>query len=180
LQPSHPDAQLLLLAQISTQLSSFSLNSAFANSTEPPLTASQAIESSTEETSVAIILVNLLLFISLVMSLGVVVTCIQCKQWVRYQTEGLHGDSWETQLIRQYRWLGITEWNFDRVMVNIAPLTTISVMSFLLGVVVLLWTFHPAVAAIPTLLVGLIMAAHFITVVLPVFYPECPFVSPQS
>ncbi|KAI0360963.1 hypothetical protein OH77DRAFT_1467986, partial [Trametes cingulata] len=180
LQPSHPDAQLLLLAQISAQLGSFSMNPAFANSTQPPLTASQAIDSSTEGTSVATILINLLLFISLVISLGVVVICIQCKQWVRYQTEGLHGDTWETQLARQYRWLGITEWNFDRIMVNIAPLTVLGVMTFLVGLVVLLWTLHAAVAAIPTLLVGVIIATQLITIVLPVFYPECPFVSPQS
>ena len=177
LQPSHADASLALLAQISAQLNNISPNTPTDNTTRSAMTVDQAIQSTTQRASAAIIIANMFLFVSLIMALGVAVLCLQSKEWLRHFQEDLCGNSMQTSLLREYRYFALQKWIVPTIIQNIPPVLEWAILAFIVGLGVFLGTLHPAIATICILLLSVLYAFSLITSMLPAFHDDCAYVT---
>ncbi|EIN04148.1 hypothetical protein PUNSTDRAFT_29344, partial [Punctularia strigosozonata HHB-11173 SS5] len=124
-----------LLAQISLQLQSFSLNPAFANSTHTPSLKRTHIP-------VSAVRINSLWFTSLVLGLVSALTAIFARQWLREYAHWQLSSSRDSVRIRQFRHDGLMSWRVPTVMYAISILLQIAVVLFLVGLVDFLWTLN--------------------------------------
>ncbi|KAI8978180.1 hypothetical protein BD414DRAFT_422167 [Trametes punicea] len=183
LQPPAPavDPVLGALQQISAQLSSFSINPQFMNSTHPPFQQTDSTATSSLPPQTSAIWLNALWFSSLVTSLSSASLGIMVKQWLNEYNSGISsGTSREAARIRQYRLNNLKKWRVAEVVTMIPILLQLSLALFLAGLLVLLWSLHHAVAAPATALIILLALWTFGTILLPIFKTGCAYVSPQA
>ncbi|KAI1795666.1 hypothetical protein LXA43DRAFT_731709 [Ganoderma leucocontextum] len=176
LQPDSGDMAVLALAHISSQLSSFSVNSAFVNSSQPafvPLTNSFVAPRNA-------VWINALWFPSLICTLSASSIAVTVKQWLYQYKQGLSGTSREISRLRQYRYDNLLSWRVPEIIALLPILLQIALALFLGGLIILLWSLHPLVALIGTALVGALFVFHFATTLLPTFRPDCSYQSPQA
>ncbi|RPD54912.1 hypothetical protein L226DRAFT_434943, partial [Lentinus tigrinus ALCF2SS1-7] len=174
LQPDPTDATVAVLMQISTQLNSFTISPPFVNVTQVHQPAS-ATHAPFRASSSAIWL-NALWFSSLVFSLGSALLALFVKQWIYDATVG--GNSRESARLRQFRLNGLLRWRVGTIVVVLPIMLQLASILFLGGLVVLLWTLHATVAAIASLLVGLLFTFFLAVTILPVFRSDCSYRSP--
>ncbi|KAH9934068.1 uncharacterized protein BXZ73DRAFT_18153, partial [Epithele typhae] len=117
LQPDPQDSTVQALKQISSQLSSFSINSNFANSTHPPVSSSDLDQPFTAPTSA--VWINTLWFSSLVFSLASASIALMVKQWLHELSIGVSGTSRESARVRQYRLEGLKRWHVATIVIVI-------------------------------------------------------------
>ncbi|KAL1940415.1 hypothetical protein VTO73DRAFT_8987 [Trametes versicolor] len=102
------------------------------------------------------------------------------KQWLNEYTSGLSGTSGTTARIRQHRLNNLMKWHVDDIVGTIPVLLQLALLCFLAGLLVLLWGLHSTVAAIASMLVGLLSSFILITTVCPLFDDTCAYLSPQA
>ncbi|KAI0352133.1 hypothetical protein OH77DRAFT_1523593 [Trametes cingulata] len=182
--PSPPDPSTALLQQISEQLRSFSIYPPFINATHAlsatPSLSSGLVAAPRPRVPLWAIWLNITWFSGLILSLAAAVMGITVKQWLNEYTSGLFGNSRDTARLRQYRFTNLLEWKVGTVVMIIPLLLQISLALFLAGLLILLWTLHPAVASIASVLVTFIAAFILGTTVLPVFKSGCAYLSPLA
>ncbi len=165
------------LAHISEQLTSFSVNQAFVNSTRhafiPP-------DGSSFAPPRYAIWINALWFPSLICTLSASSIAVTVKQWLYQYKQGLSGTSREISRLRQYRYENLLNWRVPEIIVVLPILLQIALSLFLGGLLILLWSLHPLVATIASALVGTLGFFHFVTTLLPTFRPDCSYQSPQA
>ncbi|KAF8641754.1 hypothetical protein AX16_009831 [Volvariella volvacea WC 439] len=137
--------------------------------------------------------VNILWFLSLAISLMVVLVGVICLQWIReYRKDSSSMSPRDAVALRQLRYEGLISWKVPRIISWLPTLLQISVSLFFLGLTYLLWELSPIVAGaiMPVLVVfalGLIGTA--VASVVPLAcaamglrYPktQCPYKSPQA
>ncbi|KAI0666951.1 hypothetical protein C8Q78DRAFT_928288, partial [Trametes maxima] len=178
LQPSPPDPTLAALQQISLQLSSFSSNPPFVNSTQP---AFQPSDADTPPVPRSAIWLNILWFSGLILSLASASIGIMVKQWLNEYGSGISsgGTTRETARLRQYRLNGLVYWRVPEIVMAIPILLQVALALFLAGLLVLMFTLHNAVAAVGSTLVGLLAIFTAGTLLLPLVKSSCAYVSPQ-
>ncbi|KAI0795105.1 hypothetical protein C8Q75DRAFT_527725 [Abortiporus biennis] len=110
LSPDSSDTSLLTLQHISRQISSFSLNTGFANSTIPPFSPPSF------KAPVAIVRINVLWFTSLVLSLVSASLGMLVKQWLREYVAGDQAPSRKRSRVRQFRHEGLSTWRVFEIM----------------------------------------------------------------
>ncbi|GJE97493.1 hypothetical protein PsYK624_137140 [Phanerochaete sordida] len=126
--------------------------------------------------------INILFFLSLVLSLSAALFGILAKQWLR---EYLRWNSplalpRENVLVRQDRIEAWEAWNVAAMISSIPALLEIAMILFLCGVVVLLWTLDNLVAIIITIVAALFLLAAAMFTLLPIIYTRCPYKSPTA
>lgn len=178
LQPEPTDPTLAVLRQISAQLSSFSVNPAFVNSTQHPLTDND-INPPFHAPSSAV-WINALWFSSLICSLASASIALLVKQWLHELSIGVSGTSRESARIRQYRLNSLKRWRVGSIVIIIPILLQLALFLFLVGLVMLLWTLHGTVAAVASSLVGTLFVFIAVTTLLPVVRVDCCYRSPQA
>ncbi|KAI0701270.1 hypothetical protein C8T65DRAFT_741795 [Cerioporus squamosus] len=178
LQPDPTDPTLAVLQRISAQLNSFSVNAAFVNSTQHPLTDNE-INPPFHATSSAV-WINALWFSSLICSLASASIALMVKQWLHELSIGVSGTSRESARIRQYRLNSLKRWRVGSIVIIIPILLQVALFLFLVGLVMLLWTLHGTVAAVATSLVGTLFVFVAVTTLLPVVRVDCCYRSPQA
>ncbi|GJE97506.1 hypothetical protein PsYK624_137270 [Phanerochaete sordida] len=114
--------------------------------------------------------INILFFLSLVLSLSAALFGILAKQWLR---EYLRWNSplalpRENVLVRQSRIEAWEAWNVAATIASIPALLEIAMILFLCGVVVLLWTLDHPVAIIITVFAALFLVAAAMFTLLPI------------
>lgn len=184
LQPETEDPTLLALQQISLQLSSFSSGSppTFVNSTYPVFQQGNTPPPPIPRWAIWL---NTLWFSSLILSLSSASIGIMVKQWLNEYASGISseseaGTSRQTARLRQYRLNNLIKWHVGDIVNTIPVLLQVSVALFLAGLLILLWTLHPAVAAVASIFAGLLGAFALFTVVLPLVKPGCAYLTPQT
>ncbi|KAI0746012.1 hypothetical protein C8Q76DRAFT_567908, partial [Earliella scabrosa] len=177
LQPDSGDAMVAALAHISEQLTSFSVNQAFVNSTRPAFVP--PADSAFAAPNYAI-WINALWFPSLICTLSASSIAVTVKQWLYQYKQGLSGTSREISRLRQYRYENLLSWRVPEIIAVLPILLQIALSLFLGGLLILLWSLHPLVAIIASALVGMLGAFHFATTLLPTFRPDCSYQSPQA
>ncbi|TFK78744.1 hypothetical protein K466DRAFT_467144, partial [Polyporus arcularius HHB13444] len=177
LQPDSGEATVQALAHISAQLSSFSVNQAFINSSAPVFT--RASDSAFSAPLYAI-WINALWFPALICALSASSIAVTVKQWLYQYKQGLSGTSREISRLRQYRYENLLGWRVPEIIAVLPILLQIALSLFLGGLLILLWSLHPLVAIIASVLVGMLGLFHFVTTILPTFRPDCSYQSPQA
>lgn len=155
------------------------ISETFVNSTVAPLPTTPS--SAVPALAVARAL-NILWFLSLVFSLGAALYGILVKQWIReyLQWNSALALPRENVMIRQLRFDAWNKWNVPATIMTIPALLEISVVLFLTGVVVLLWTLDAVVALVITIAVSIILFVAGTTIVLPAFISYCPYKPPTG
>lgn len=168
-----------MLQQISLQLHSFSINPPFVNSTASPVAPLQA--NATAAVPRSVIWLNILWFSGLITSLTSALLGILVKQWLNeYVSLGLSGTSREAARRRQYRLNNLVKWHVGDIVILIPVLLLISLGLFLAGLLVLLWTLHPTVAIVASVLVGVVGVFTIGVTFLPLFNHGCAYLTPQT
>ncbi|KAI0665537.1 hypothetical protein C8Q78DRAFT_557243 [Trametes maxima] len=173
----YADPVLAALAQISAQLSSFSSNPPFINSTAPPF---QSAYGASPPPPHWVIWLNAAWFFSLLCSLAAASVGITVKQWLHEYSVGLSGTSREVARLRQHRLNSLRKWRVAEIVAALPVLLQLALVLFGAGMLTLLWNLDHHTAAIVSVGAALMSVASTITIVLPWFYDDCPFLSSQS
>ncbi|KAI0698955.1 hypothetical protein C8T65DRAFT_660331 [Cerioporus squamosus] len=176
LQQQPEDSVTAILTQISAQLNSFTVNQNFVNSTSP----THANTLSPFRPTAFAVRLNTMWFSSLVCSLLSASLGLLVKQWLREYLAGSSNISRESIRIRQYRYEGLRKWCVPEIIMCLPILLQASLVLFFIGLLDLLWTLHPIVATVATVIVAVSMLFVTTASVLPPFFPSCPYKSPQA
>ncbi|KAI1791880.1 hypothetical protein LXA43DRAFT_382822 [Ganoderma leucocontextum] len=172
LQEDPTETSAALLAQISAQLAAGSGNTASAS---PSSAGSASFRPDTRS-----IRINILWFSSLVLSLVSASIGILTKQWLREYMSNTASSHRENARIRQLRHEGFVRWNVPLTIALLPILLQIAMALFFAGLLDLLWSLHPAVAGVVTVLVTISLSFLVLTTVLPTVRGDCPYKSPQA
>lgn len=134
------DRSAELLEKISLRLSSLSINSAFVNSTEPPLRCSPFNPSASD------VAINVLLFISLGLSLATALFVILVQSWIReYQILDYYSEPSRRAYVRQTRFNALRGWFIPDIIRTLALLLQAGLVAFFAGLITMLWTVNDTV-----------------------------------
>ncbi|KAI8986683.1 hypothetical protein BD414DRAFT_40168 [Trametes punicea] len=171
------DATAAILAQVSAQLNSLSVHPNFVNATRPTDPASLTPPFRASALAVRL---NALWFSALVCSLLSASLGLLVKQWLREYLAGSSSISRESIRIRQFRYEGLKRWRVPDLILFLPILLQLALVLFFIGLLDLLWSLHPVVASVITVIVSLGALFALMTSVLPPLYADCPYKSPQS
>lgn len=176
LQVDNTENTVKLLARMSAQLESFTINQGFINSTRPAL----PIPDFTPDK--ASLWINVMWFLSLLFSLAAALFGILVKQWLReyMQWNSALATSRENVLVRQIRFEAWNEWNMAASISSIPALLEVALILFVCGLVVLLWTLDPIVALVITIATAVFLMIVSSVTLLPAFFKRCPYKSPTA
>ncbi|RPD58371.1 hypothetical protein L227DRAFT_654762 [Lentinus tigrinus ALCF2SS1-6] len=176
LQPDPSDPTLVVLKQISAQLSGYTLSPPFLNATHTIRPVDLA-EAPFQAPTYAVWL-NALWFSSLVFSFASALLALFVKQWIYEAMVG--GTSRQSARLRQYRLNGLLKWRVGTIVAVLPILLQLASVLFLSGLLVLLWTLHRTVAAVASILIASFFSFFLIVTILPVFNGDCSYRSPVS
>ena len=87
----------------------------------------------------------------------------------------------ETQVcLRQARYEAFMDWRMPVIIASIPALLEIALILFLIGADIFLWTLNGIVFGVCTFAIAILIIMAFITTILPVFCPRCPYKSPAG
>lgn len=126
--------------------------------------------------------INVLFFLSLVLSIASAFFGIIAKQWLReyLQWNSPLGDPRDNVLVRQLHFEAWEAWNVAATITSIPALLEVAMVLFLIGIVILLWTLDSIVAIVVTIAIAAFIGAAAAFIVLPVFSKRCPYKSPTA
>lgn len=178
LQQDNSDISVQLLAQISSQLGSFSVSDGFVNSTIVP--APFASFDSPFQPLEVDVRVNVLWFLSLAISLTTSLSAIMVQQWLQAYRLPTHVSTRERVRLRQYRYDALFKWNLHYIISLLPLCLQVALILFLVGLCYLLATVDKTVAKAFISFVGLALSAHFSFTVLPIAFKSCPYRNPVA
>ncbi|KAH9847088.1 hypothetical protein C2E23DRAFT_890292 [Lenzites betulinus] len=179
LQPGGPNPTVQALERISLQLHSFSISYPFVNSTQPGGPVLRDVQSGTPVVARSAVWLNILWFSGLILSLTSALIGIVAKQWLS-EYSAVSGSSRDKARTRQYRAANLVKWHVGDIILLIPVLLVLSLAFFLAGLLVLLWTLHPSVAIVASVLIAIAAVFTLVVGILPVFSVSCAYLSPQS
>lgn len=165
-----------LLATISSQLAN---TTAGSSAPLPPFTTAST---SVFVPSTAARWINVLFFLSLVLSLAAALFGILAKQWLReyMQWNSPLGIPRDNVLIRQLRHEAFENWHVAATISSIPALLELAMIMFLVGLVIMLWTLDTVVAIVVTATTAVFLGIVSAFTVLPVIFKHCPYRSPTA
>jgi hypothetical protein len=127
--------------------------------------------------STAVRWVNVLFFVSLIMSLAAALLGILAKQWLReyLQWSSSLAQPRENVLVRQMRIEAWEAWNVTATIASIPALLELAMVQFLIGIVILLWTLDDVVAIVVTIVTSVFLLIISTFTVLPILSKRCPY-----
>jgi hypothetical protein len=114
--------------------------------------------------------VNVLWFLSLVLSLSAAVLGLICKQWLRQYQRDASVTPQEAIKIRRLRYGGYRQWKVLKLLELLPELLQTSVILFFVGVVDFVWGLHSTLAIILTGTIGLFLLLVSALTLAPSFY----------
>ncbi|RPD63453.1 hypothetical protein L227DRAFT_521624 [Lentinus tigrinus ALCF2SS1-6] len=175
--PPQTDPVLVALERISAQLSGFSVNPPFVNSTQPTFIYRDPDPPSPPLWAIWL---NTLWFSSLIFSLSAASVGIMVKQWLHEYSSGLSGTSRQVARLRQLRLKSLERWYVKEIVSILPVLLQIGSALFFAGLLVLLWHLNHTVAIVGTVLVGVLAVFSLSTIILPSLAIHCAYISPPS
>jgi WD40 repeat protein len=123
--------------------------------------------------------VNVLWFSSLILSLFATLFGIFVKQWLHtYSNWSDIADPREAVLVHEFYRHGRERWHVSSILATLPLLLQLALLFFVTGLVIYLWTLDTVVASCLSVLVVAGVITALIAIVLPVYYPSCPYKSP--
>ncbi|KAI0688773.1 hypothetical protein C8T65DRAFT_114199, partial [Cerioporus squamosus] len=175
--PPATDPIIVALERISAQLSSFSVNPPSVNSTHPAFVHQDPTPPPAPRW---VVWLNALWFSSLIFSLSAASVGIMVKQWLNEYNSGLSGTSRQVARLRQLRLKSLQRSRVKEIVNTLPVLLQIASALFFAGLLVLLWQLNHTVAAVGTVLVGVLIIFSVFTIILPCFTTRCSYLSPPS
>ena len=174
LSPDSSDTTNALLTQISQQLVNMS------NGT--PLTIVPAQSKQPFKPTASAVRVNVLWFLSLILSLSCALSATLMQQWTRrYQELAQRRGAFHRRgRMRAYIFDGINRFGMTRAVATMPTLLHISVFLFLAGLVDFLFPIYPTVAYATLGCIMVFALPYVILTVLPNIYLNCPYGTPLS
>ena len=174
LSPDSSQTTNALLTQISQQL--------FNISHGAPLTIVAAQNEQTFTPSASAVRVNVLWFLSLVLSLTCALSATLMQQWARRYRElaQRRGAFHRRGRMRAYIFEGVNRFGMARAVATMPTLLHISVFLFFAGLVDFLFPIYKAVAYATLACVMVFAVAYANLTVLPNIYLDCPYATPLS
>lgn len=123
---------------------------------------------------------NTLWIASLILSLSAALIAIMVKQWLSKYRSGLSGTSQDIARLRQYRLNNLAKWRVSSIVGALPVVLQVSLVLFFLGLLVLLRDLHPTVAKVATGLVAITFIFMGGTILLPVIWSDCCYLSSPS
>jgi hypothetical protein len=125
------------------------------------------------------IAVNALWFSSLSLSLFAALLGIFAKQWLHVYSKWPDREQpKDTLILRDFYQEAFVQWRVPDIIGMLPVLLQIALLLFTLGLVAYMWTLNIAVASVLTTVTTIMIFLVIVTVVLPVFYRDCPYKSP--
>lgn len=118
--------------------------------------------------------------VALLFSLIAALTGILAKQWLRAYVSGIPSSLRDSIRIRQLRYDAFRRWHVDEIVGFLPILMVVSLVFFIYGFLELLWSLNVTIAGISTAIVTSFFAFSAATTVIPTFYVNSPFKSPQA
>jgi hypothetical protein len=143
-----------------------------------PLPSTLNMDSSTTSTSDR--LVNGLWFTSLAFSLATTLAAMLVKQWIQEYVTPVSGTPQAQARVRQYRFLGFEEWNVPEIIGFLPYLLHLSLLLFLAGLVVFLFSLDLVASSIVAVITISSYSLYLVVNLLPVFSSQCPYKTPFS
>ncbi|KAI1793408.1 hypothetical protein LXA43DRAFT_242735 [Ganoderma leucocontextum] len=176
LQPDEQGEVLAALVTISSQLNGYTHSPPFINST---FNHRPDTENSFTPPTYAVWL-NSLWFSALICTLSASSIAITVRQWLHQYSSGLSGTSREVARLRQYRYESLIKWQVAGIVTMLPVLLQLALILFLAGLLILLWTIHPQVALVASILVGVLLSFNVTVTVIPAFRADCCYQSPAA
>lgn len=132
------------------------------------------------EVNGTMISVNILWFCSLVLSLAAASIGISVKQWLKQYIVPQSVVPRQRAQIWHYRRRGLLYWRVPDVITLIPLLLQISLVLFLVGLQILLWTLSKVVGAVVLVPTALLLSFTAYTAFAPTLASDCPYRSPQA
>ncbi|KAI0770224.1 hypothetical protein C8Q74DRAFT_1369429 [Fomes fomentarius] len=161
LQPDQGEEILNALKMISSQLNGFTISSPFVNATV--MSNPSAVAPFTPPRYA--VWLNTLWFSALICSLSASSIAITVRQWLHQYTAGVSGDSPEMARVRQYRYESLLRWHVGAIIAALPILLQSALALFLAGLLGLLYSLHPVVAGVSSVLIGMLALLWSATIV---------------
>ncbi|KAK0216237.1 hypothetical protein IW262DRAFT_1299477 [Armillaria fumosa] len=120
-------------------------------------------------------LINGLWFTSLSFSLATALFAVLTKQWIHQYIAVPSGTPREKCHIRQFRYMGLQQWGVGFIIGLLPVLLSMSLGIFLVGLVLFLAPLQVTIASVVGTITFISFAAYFVSNVLPIMYPSCPY-----
>ncbi|KAF5384498.1 hypothetical protein D9757_006414 [Collybiopsis confluens] len=139
--------------------------------------------------------INVVWFLSLILSLSSVLLGILCKQWLReHRRDTPCSSSKESLELRQLRYESLERWGVPALLASLPLFLQAALVLFFYGILDLLWSLNIVVAAVCTAATVISVSIPCLTTILPAYYllrfPTiakyeddvhlCPYKSPQA
>ncbi|KAM5530576.1 hypothetical protein V8D89_015770 [Ganoderma adspersum] len=167
LQRDNTDLLADALTHVSAQLHSFTLNGTTIVSSTPTFVPSSF------SAPVSAVWINALWFSSPICTLSASSVAIMVKQWLHQYDLGLSGNSHEIARVRQYRYESLVKWHVVEIVAFLPIIPQVSLLLFLAGLLILLWTLHTLIAGVATVLIGGLVVFTVATTLLPAIKVDC-------
>ncbi|PBK69507.1 hypothetical protein ARMSODRAFT_867620, partial [Armillaria solidipes] len=125
-------------------------------------------------------LINGLWFTSLSFSLATALFAVLTKQWIHQYIAVPSGTLRDRSRVRQFRYMGLEQWGVGFIIGLLPVLLSASLGIFLVGLVLFLVPLQAAIASIVGTITFVTFAIYFISNLLPVWFPSCPYKTPLS
>jgi hypothetical protein len=172
LQQEPQDAMLLYMQAIVDRMDNPTTN--FSSTSSPIVPAFKAPPEA--------IRINLVWFAGLVLTLTSALVGILGKQWLREYLSQRHAAPRDAVRLRQFRYAGLVHWRVADIIAMLPLLLQAALIFFIVGLLDLMWSIadNTLVAAFSTSIVGIGSVLVITSVLLPLFFPDCPFKSPLA
>ena len=167
LQEDYTETTADILLHISLQLSNETLREIPAHR--------QVFEAAATDISI-----NILWFLSLVLSLAAALFGMIVKRWLREYSMWQDEPAQDAIPLRQMRYKAFMKWQVPLIVALLPGLLEIALVLFMVGIIVMLWTLHSLIALIITSFSAILLIAAFSAVIIPALFPCCPYRSPAG
>ncbi|KAI0659741.1 hypothetical protein C8Q70DRAFT_92916 [Cubamyces menziesii] len=181
LKPDDTESIVTAIRELSFQLRNSALNDSARES------ASESLRTTQNDVSVDpfrpptfVVVVNCLWFSSLILSLASASIALLVKQWLQESRDGNLGDSRLSTQLLQFRMNCIKRWKVREITALVPFLLQVALMTFLVGLILLLWNLHTVVAAVSSAFTGIFILLFLGVTVLPSIRWDCSYRSPQA
>ncbi|PSR79449.1 hypothetical protein PHLCEN_2v7036 [Hermanssonia centrifuga] len=164
---------VVLLAQISDKMTSFSVAAGFINSTDPnprPIDTSSFLVPDA-------VRINMLWVLSLTFSLIAAFLALAVQQWLRHIPLPEDMTIRQSTRLRQFRQEGLGHWRVPMIVSFLPILVQVAVILFLIGLLYLLRPLNHDIGLAFTVVAGSLLGSFAITAFLPFYYRDCPYKS---
>ncbi|PVG03071.1 hypothetical protein CPB86DRAFT_822594 [Serendipita vermifera] len=146
-----------------------------ANNSFPPFEAADHTVSSYA------VVVNGLLFTSLLCALVAALLAVLALQWIASYDMGLNTTSARKRALQRHlRWMGIKKWKMAEIIASLPLLIFAALFLFFIGVATWLWYLNRTISVIVIGGIGIAILLYAVTNVIGIVYVDAPFRTPIS